>query len=184
MNIERLITENKLEAAFITGYLIIAFFLVRKYLKTGYLHKFKTKRVDNDLFHWIVEVSILYLTKKYNISKPNFIVDKIDSTTGEFNVIPGTQLHGSYNYEHQQICIDFDSFQGNKLTVLDVVNTVCHEFGHYYDHVELDIHLQNTDNILLESSARKFAKQNEKEVIKELWSKINNLRKEDYGDYL
>jgi len=37
---------------------------------------------------------------------------------------------------------------------------------------------------LLESSARKFAKQNEKEVIKELWSKINNLRKEDYGDYL
>ncbi len=184
MNIERLITENKLEAAFITGYLIIAFFVVRKYLKTGYLHKFKTKRVDNDLFHWIVEVSILYLTKKYNISKPSFVVDQIDSTTGEFNVIPGTQLHGSYNIEHKQICIDYDSFQGNKLTVLDVVNTVCHEFGHYYDHIQLDIHLQNTDNILLESSARKFAEQNEKEVIKELWSKINNLRKEDYGDYL
>lgn len=78
----------------------------------------------------MTDISLDYLSDMFGVTKPKFQIGKLSK-------IDGQSPMAIYACDHQTIFIDLEFQLATKTTIYEFFFTICHEFQHYLDHIEI-----------------------------------------------
>lgn len=78
----------------------------------------------------MTDISLDYLSDMFGVTKPKFQIGKLSK-------IDGQSPMAIYACDHQTIFIDLEFQLATKTTFYEFFFTICHEFQHYLDHIEI-----------------------------------------------